>query len=82
MEAKQIELYDRHGCCIKPRAGKKLMIIEYNVEVTNHEFNGAYQSGGLFEKLAEATAIAKQYPGYEEYLGIPDLVFMCDEEIA
>ena len=79
MQAKQIESYTRHGCNIKPCLGKKLMLIEYYEDVTNHEFMGAYKNGGLYDKLDEAKAIANQFPGYEEKLAIPDLVFLCDE---
>jgi hypothetical protein len=79
MEVKQIESYKLNGCNINPSHGKKLMLIEYYEDVTNHEFLGAYRSEGLYDKLDKAKAIAKQFPGYEEKLAIPDLVFLCDE---
>jgi hypothetical protein len=75
MELKQIDSYTRHGCNIVPEKGESLWCIEYFEDVTNHEFNGAYGSGGIFEKLERAREKVKDFDGYKEYLAIPDLVF-------
>jgi hypothetical protein len=75
MQIKEIDSYSKHGCCIRPAPGQKLGMIEYYHDVTNHEFNGAYGSGGLFEKLEAAKEVAAKLPGYTEKLAIPDLVF-------
>ena len=80
MQIQHIDKYDRHGCNIRPH-GRKLGMIEYWGEITNHEFNSAGRSGGLYEKLDEARAIASSLPGYEEKLAIPDLVFIYDEAL-
>jgi hypothetical protein len=75
MKIKEIDSYSKHGCCIRPAPGQKLGMIEYYHDVTNHGFNGAYGSGGLFEKLEAAKEVAAKLPGYSERLAIPDLVF-------
>jgi hypothetical protein len=74
MKIKEIDSYSKHGCCIRPAPGQKLGMIEYWSDVA-HGFNGAYGSGGLFEKLEAAKEVAAKLPGYTEKLAIPDLVF-------
>lgn len=68
--------YTRHGCNIRSLNGETIAMIEYSGHVTNHEFLGAYKSGGLFDYLDKAKKVmAEQYPGAIVVLTAPDLVF-------
>ncbi len=66
-----IESYTDITCNVTGNVG----VIKY-YEHCNHGFNSAYQSGGLFDWLEAAEALAKEkHPGCVVRLSMPDCVF-------